>query len=107
MFILPTDYVIAVWLLASLGCAVWVAVDISRSIPAPVVMKWGVIVAYPVTVWMVSAGINHGMMPPREPGGKFDVPVMGATAGRSVHASINMADDRHAGPDLASKTWAG
>jgi len=45
----------------------------------------GFIVALPVNIWMVSAGMKHGMMTLREPGGRFDVPVLGMMSGNACH----------------------
>lgn len=48
----------------------------------------GFIVAYPVNVWMVNAGLKHGMMTLREPGSRFDVPVRGAMKGNACHPAM-------------------
>jgi len=64
MFIQPIDYVIAVWLLISLGCAIWVAIDMYRSTPEPVVMKWGFIL---VTLYMGPLGLLMYVLACKEP----------------------------------------
>ncbi len=67
----------------------------------------GFVVAYPVNVWMVNAGIKHGMMTLREPGSRFDVPVVGTLKGNAGHAGMAMGQankpDPHAGHDMGAK----
>lgn len=53
MFIQPIDYFIAAWLVTAIACAIWVAFDMYRSTPEPVVMKWGFIL---VTLYMGRSG---------------------------------------------------
>lgn len=64
MFIQPIDYFIAAWLLSSLACAVWVAVDMYRNTPEPVVMKWGFIL---VTLYMGPIGLLMYVLACKEP----------------------------------------
>lgn len=64
MFIQPIDYFIAAWLLTSLACAVWVAIDMYRNTPEPVVMKWGFIL---VTLYMGPIGLLMYVLACKEP----------------------------------------
>lgn len=62
------------------------------------IMSLGVIVgfltAYPFNVWMVNAGIKHGMMSLREPGGRFDVPAIGVLKGNACHPAREHGTDQ-------------
>lgn len=75
------------------------------------IMSLGVIVgfvtAYPVNVWMVNAGIKHGMMTLREPGGKFDVPIVGTLGGHSGHPSTSAVGGGNGGHALMGHTQGG